>query len=140
MQRDEEDDRDPEGASGRQQQRNEQRALQTTLHEYRVGAVLEAEMEHGAPGEWWGSSSSIMQGNEWAHWPAMQQKVEAEQAATRARKALKQAATAAVVAAEAAVAADVATGDPVGLAEVAAVLAALVVAEGAAPVAGVPWD
>ena len=140
MQRDEEDDRDPEGARGRRQQRDEQRALQTTLHDYRVGAVLEAERVHGAPGAWWGSSSSIMQGNEWAHWPAMQQQVEAEQAATRARKAVKQARTAAVVAAEAAVAADVATGDPVGLAEVAAVLAALVVVEGAAPVAGVPWD
>ena len=130
MKREEEDDRDPEGAIGRQKQRDEQRALDEALHEYRVGAAEEAEMKYGAPGDWWGSSSSILQEIERAQWPAMQQRAEADQAATRARKAVKQARTAAVVAAEAAVAAAVATGEA----------AALALTEVAAPVAGVPWD
>ena len=129
MKRDEEDDRDPEGAIGRQKQRDEQRALDEALHEYRVGAAEEAEMKYGAPGDWWGSSSSSLQGIERVQWPAMQQKVEANQAATRARIALREAAAAAVVAAEA-VAAAAATEEA----------AALAVTEVAAPVAGIPWD
>ena len=61
MKRDEEDDRDPDGAIGRQKQRDEQRAVDLAKHTFRVGAAKEAEMEFGAPGDWWGSSSSILQ-------------------------------------------------------------------------------
>ena len=129
VKRDEEDDRDPDGAAGRQRQRDEKRTLDLIKNTFRVGAAEEAEMKYGAPGDWWGSSSSSLQGIERVQWPAMQQKVEANQAATRARIALREAAAAAVVAAEA-VAAAAATEEA----------AALAVTEVAAPVARLPWD
>ena len=64
MKREEEDDRDPDGAAGRQRQRDEKRSLDLIKNTFRVGAAEEAEMEFGTPGDWWGSSSRILQEDE----------------------------------------------------------------------------